>query len=191
MNQFQLYKMYRLKNVKNKLLCHISGPNGCGKSTVGEYLQKVFWDCIIVKDLDDFDSTKEIDWTNIKDINKFLNKRFEAKQKKVDDFLKNANKPVVFVGLHTEGSHVLSIPTCNRFILPITADQAAINAIARSKRQKMQEQKDVHPTHKQKCDIADLVERKKEAQRDIEYLHSMGYVKKNRRQLEIWIRENI
>jgi hypothetical protein len=177
--------------VPNKLLCHISGPKGCGKTTVGKYLQKVFWDCIIVKDLDEFDPAKDIDWNSINNINNFLRKRFELKQKKVDAFLKSATKPVVFVGLHTEGCHVLNIPTCNRFILPVTADQAAVNAVMRSKKHELNDTKPEHPSHKADTEIQDLPNRKKEAQRDIEYLHSIGYVKRSARQIETWIRENL
>lgn len=81
----------------NRVIIHISGPSGAGKTTLGNKLKQLFKDKIIVKDLDD-----------LRD--EFIKKRYsgekwkyideEGYQQYIDNFIKRKTKPIVFVGLN-------------------------------------------------------------------------------------------
>ena len=97
-------------NETNNIIIHISGFPGSGKTTLGEKIQKLFNNKIIVYDTDNFiqHHTKEgkqllkID-KNIRD-GKKLSKEYkmlwkETIKNKIDDFIsKYENKIIVFVG---------------------------------------------------------------------------------------------
>jgi predicted ABC-type ATPase len=76
------------------MIIHISGPPGSGKTTLGNKLQAILKNKIIIKDLDDL-------------FNVFMkkNKKFKASsyQKYIDVFIaKNRNKCIIFVGLNKD-----------------------------------------------------------------------------------------
>ena len=196
LNQFLLYKKYVEPYKLNfKLMCHIAGPKGCGKSTLGKSLQTKFGGKIMVKDLDDFDKDGAIDWKNTPSIDEMLYNRYIKKQKSLDSFLKTVGKPTVLVGVHNEGCFILNIPTCNRFLMNVTADQAAHNAINRHKRAQdvnlAAKRPDLLDNHKVDVNIEDLDTRRIEAQKDIDFLSKTGYVRKNNAEIEQWIQENL
>lgn len=84
-----------LKNnnlINEKLIIHISGASGVGKTTMGNKLQKKFGNKIIVKDTDDL----------IEEFSKGNYQNFDTikYQKYINEFINNQNKPIVFVGLN-------------------------------------------------------------------------------------------
>jgi len=82
---------------KPKLIIHISGASGSGKTTIGNKLIKIYGPKIEVKDIDDlrtdfiktFYGDKE--WTIIDK---------DEYQKFIDDYIDKINKPLIFVGLN-------------------------------------------------------------------------------------------
>ena len=150
----------------------------------------------MVKDLDDFDKDGAIDWKNTPSIDEMLYNRYIKKQKSLDSFLKTVGKPTVLVGVHNEGCFILNIPTCNRFLMNVTADQAAHNAMNRYKRaadalHQQPGRPKLENNHKVDVNIEDLDTRRIEAQKDIDFLSKTGYVRKNNAEIEQWIQENL
>ena len=87
-----------------KIVIHISGPSGAGKTTLGNKLTYKYGDKIVVKDIDDlrFDFVKKEyrGFTNFK-FNKEDNWNAEKYQVFINKFInKNNKKPLVFVGLN-------------------------------------------------------------------------------------------
>lgn len=86
-----------------KIIIHISGPSGAGKTTLGNKLKYKYSDKIIVADIDDlrFDFVK-------KEYGGFSQFKFNKRdawnehryQKFIDNFIKKQNKPIIFVGLN-------------------------------------------------------------------------------------------
>lgn len=120
---------------ESKVIAHIAGPSGSGKTTLGERLAKMH-PHIHVKDLDDFDdeATKSLypgvrknDYTD-----EMLAESARRRQKLLDSFVSSSQKPIVFVGHHTEGDHSLEIPTNNRVLLNTSAKESSRRALARN-----------------------------------------------------------
>lgn len=97
------YKIKYLEMKNNKkgggknIIIHIAGASGSGKTTLGNKLKKEFENKIIVKDIDDLRSEfmisyyGEKEWTTI-DKHEY--------QKYIDNFIKNQDKSIIFVGLN-------------------------------------------------------------------------------------------
>lgn len=86
------YLSMKKQNGGNKLIIHISGSQGSGKTTMGNQLKDLYGDKITVMDLDDMN----IDYQNNKD-------KYESYQKYIDLIIdKNQSKPLIFVGLDAE-----------------------------------------------------------------------------------------
>ncbi len=124
--------------IESQVLAHISGSSGSGKTFLANKLQKVYPN-IIFKDLDEFDdeATEILGFTIKK--NNYTDQMLETLAKKrqelMDDFIKQSNKPIIFVGHHTEGDYVLDIPTKNRFLLNVDAKTSAYRAYIRSQKE--------------------------------------------------------
>jgi len=85
------------------MIIHISGPSGSGKTTLGNKLKEKFKNKIVVKDLDDL----LFEFVMIKEKSKYpvstiLKNWKEDYQKYIDKYIKNQNKPIIFVGLNTD-----------------------------------------------------------------------------------------
>ena len=85
------------------MIIHISGPSGSGKTTLGNKIKEQFKSKIIVKDLDDL----LFEFVMIKEKSKYpvstiLKNWKEDYQKYIDKYIKNQNKPIIFVGLNTD-----------------------------------------------------------------------------------------
>ena len=81
--------------MENRIIIHISGAPGSGKTTIGLKLKKYYKTKVIVKDLDDL----------FGEFMKLNTKKFSSKkyQKFIDDFInKYNNKSIIFVGLNSE-----------------------------------------------------------------------------------------
>lgn len=113
MNYKQKYLKYKTKYLElcsqldnnemiggnNKIIIHITGPSGVGKTTIGNKLKEKFKNKIIVKDIDDLRNEfmneqygmKKFNWKSF-DSNKY--------QKYINDFISKQTKPIVFVGLN-------------------------------------------------------------------------------------------
>lgn len=88
---FQLYKTINQNGGKTPLIIHITGPQGAGKTTLGNKLKKKYIDKIHFKDLDDL-YYKFIKQDNIKDYQVFIN-----------NFIRKYNdKPLIITGLTAE-----------------------------------------------------------------------------------------
>jgi len=75
--------------IKN-IIIHVSGPQGSGKTTLGNKLKEIYGDQIHVKDLDDLrgDAYKD---------------KEEDYQKYIDKYIKkNSDKPLIFTGLDAD-----------------------------------------------------------------------------------------
>lgn len=94
-------KYLEMKNNKiggNKnIIIHVSGASGSGKTTIGNKLKKEFGDKIIVKDMDDLRSEFMISYYGEKEWT-IIDK--EEYQKYINKFIKNKDKPIIFVGLN-------------------------------------------------------------------------------------------
>ena len=77
---------------QQNLVIHISGPQGSGKTTLGNKLKDKYGDKIYVKDLDDLYSEFYYQQDEIKNYQEFIN-----------NFISNHdNKPLIIVGLSAE-----------------------------------------------------------------------------------------
>ncbi len=144
-------KYLKLRNVQiagnnNRLIIHISGPSGAGKTTLGNKLKDKFADKIIVKDTDELRDEFIKAYYGNKQW-KIIDK--EAYQKYIDEYVNNnQNKPLVFVGLnnipwfhknhyynmHSKYNYYIEIDDmtivkqkCMRFLEQIATDEIAIN----------------------------------------------------------------
>lgn len=101
------YNKYKSKylEIKNqsKLIIHVSGPSGAGKTTLGNKLKQKYGNKITVKDVDQL--RKE--FINKTYGDKFTWKLFESDkyQKFIDDYIYKHHKPIVFVGLNNYPWH--------------------------------------------------------------------------------------
>ena len=168
------------------VLCHIAGPSGSGKTTILAKIQKLY-PTIITKDLDDFDdeasailkldSVQKKHWNDTD-----LLHLAKLRQKLMDEFLRlHKEDTVVFAGFHTEDSHILHIPTQNRFLLDTDAKTSATRAFERSQNERIE--------HRRK--IEDLEFDIQDAQKEIDFLMSQGYVKISSEDILNFIEENM
>lgn len=160
------------------LICHIAGPSGSGKTTLLHKLSQKY-PSIITKDLDEFDdiasetlgldSTHKKNWSE----NNFIDLKNE-RQKLMDAFLREHSKDnVVLAGFHTEDHHVLHIPTDNIFLLDVSALVSAQRAFDRSQHEKEE--------HRRK--IEDMAYDIDQAEKDIDFLLSQGYIRKTEEEI--------
>jgi adenylate kinase family enzyme len=154
---------------ENVVLAHIAGASGSGKTTLGNKLANNY-SGIIVKDLDEFDEDAEqkLGWSNIRKkdyTDDMLSQLAKIRQQLMDDFIKKSNKPIIFVGHHTEGDNVLYIPTKNKFLLNVDAKTSAWRGYQRSQKE----------DPKYRRTMEELPEDEKEAQETIDWLLKNGY----------------
>lgn len=176
--------MFSFKNwiLESKVLAHISGASGSGKTTIAKKLSLIYPN-VIFKDLDDFDdeATEKLKYSEINKQefdDKMLAELAILRQKLMDEFVALAKKPIVFVGHHTEGNNVLYIPTENKFMLDTDAETSAVRAYKRSQTE--------DPKHRRK--LQDLPEDIKEAKEVIEFLLKNGYKSMNHDQILNWMK---
>lgn len=168
---------------EGEVLAHIAGASGSGKTTLGRELASSH-SSIIVKDLDEFDDEAE-NMLGYLDVGKkdytdeMLSQLAKLRQHLMDDFIKRNNKPIVFVGHHTEGDHVLHVPTKNRFLLDVNAKTSAWRGYQRSQKE----------DSKYRRTLEELPQDEKEAQETIDWLLRNGYKLLSRNQILQWMME--
>ena len=149
MNMLYKYKQL-LENVinNNKVIAHITGPSGAGKTTILSILQDKYPQFEYV-DIDDIEkiATKNLKFVGIKrfEYTDNMYKRLSSeKQRILNKLLKKSNKQWIIVGHHVEyprsyhaadhkvhiiegigNYYKLDIPTNNRFFLKITPELSA------------------------------------------------------------------
>jgi hypothetical protein len=172
-----------------KVIAHIGGPSGAGKTTILEKLKRKN-PSLVVKDLDDFDRQgRQLLWGGHPKKQDFTDKMFQQLHSKRDnllaDFLSaNKDRQVVLGGHHIEGRHVSNIPEGEKILLDTGALRSAWRNVRRSKRGK---------GHKRYRDI--IFRQKKSPGRrgnpslysigseDIQQLRSMGYAPKSPKEI--------
>lgn len=93
-----LHLKHNLHEINNhKIIIHISGAPGSGKTTLGNKLKKSFGDTIIVKDIDDLRDEFIKSYYGDKRFTIINEKEY---QKYIDDFVNNNNKTIIFVGVN-------------------------------------------------------------------------------------------
>jgi adenylate kinase family enzyme len=171
----------RLPLARQEVLAHISGPSGSGKTTLAEKLAKKY-PGIIFKDLDELDeeAVEQLGWGKIRKRNfsdQMLKSLADRRQKLMDEFILGSSRPIVFVGIHTEGPYVLNIPTKNRFLLDVDAEESAYRAYKRSQNEEPQYRRT----------LAELPGDITEAQKDIDFLLGHGYKPMSLGEISQWI----
>jgi shikimate kinase len=177
------YNINFKKWFENEVLAHIAGASGSGKTTLGNEISD-FDSSIIVKDLDEFDDESEsiLGYSNImkKDYtDEMLFNLSKTKQQLMDDFIEKSTKPIIFIGHHTEGDHILHIPTKNKFLLNIDAKTSALRNYQRSQKQ----------DPKYRKSIEEIPQDEKEANEIINWLLKNGYKPLSREQILQWIKK--
>lgn len=81
----------------DKLIIHISGASGSGKTILGNKLKEKFKSKIVVKDLDDL---RDEHIKKTYDTSKGWSIDEVKYQKFIDNFIKKQKKPIIFVGLN-------------------------------------------------------------------------------------------
>ena len=167
--------------LEHNVLAHVSGPSGSGKTTLANNLS-ITHPKITFKDLDDFDdeATAILNFDGIKKqdyTDEMLKILANKRQDLMNDFIEKSNKPIVFVGHHTEGDHVLNIPTKNRFMLNVDAHTSAMRAYLRSQKE----------DQKFRRTLDELPEDQKEAQEVIDWLIKNGYKPLSDKQIAQWL----
>lgn len=80
-----------------KIVIHISGSIGSGKSTLGNKLKEKFGNKIVVKDIDDLSAEFIKNEYGFDEIKNFDAKKYQTW---IDNFMANQSKPLIFVGLN-------------------------------------------------------------------------------------------
>jgi ABC-type oligopeptide transport system ATPase subunit len=168
---------------ENEVLAHIAGASGSGKTTLGNEITSSY-SGIVVKDLDEFDDEAEkmLGYSDVRKkdyTDEMLSKLAKTRQQLMDDFIKRSNKPIVFVGHHTEGDHVLHVPTNNRFLLDVNAKTSAWRGYQRSQKE----------DPKYRRSLEELPQDEKEAEETINWLLKNGYKPLSRNQILQWMEE--
>jgi hypothetical protein len=144
------------------VLAHIAGPSGAGKTelmnAVGEKVKN-----FKLIDLDEFDERAEaaLGWSDVpksRYTDKMLSELHAEKQKLLDEYIRQSDKPIVFFGHHIEAENELAFPAERRILLDVSPQTAAINANRRPGKTLKDLKKDVQI-----------------GREDVEYLTGRGY----------------
>lgn len=169
--------------LESKVLAHISGASGSGKTSIANELNLLYPHISFI-DLDDFDEQAEkiLNYKVSKKhyTDKMLFKLAQKRQELMDKFIKESKNPIIFVGHHTEGDQVLYIPTETRILLNTDAKTSAWRAYLRSQNEK--------PEHRRT--LEELPKDEKEAQEVIDWLLKNGYKSMSKQEILRWMREN-
>ena len=170
---------------EGEVLAHVAGPSGSGKTTLGRKIASSC-QCIFVKDLDEFDDEAEkmLGYSDIRKkdyTDEMLSKLANLRQELMDDFINKTDKPMVFVGHHTEGDHVLHVPTKNRFLLDVDAKTAAWRAYQRSQQE----------DPKYRRTLEELLQDEKEAKETIDWLLRHEYKPLSHDKILQWMMKKI
>ena len=170
--------------LESEVLAHIAGASGSGKTTLGHKIASNY-SGIVVKDLDEFDEEAEeiLGYSDVRKkdyTDEMLSKLAKKRQQLMDDFIKTSNKPIVFVGHHTEGDHVLYVPTKNKFLLNVDAKTSAWRAYQRSQKE----------DPKYRRTLEELPQDEKEAEETINWLLDNGYKPLSHDQILKWMLTN-
>lgn len=98
------YLNLKNNNIRNHKLpiIHIAGASGSGKTYLGNKLEEKLGIKVIVKDLDDMREEYLLRKEKMNISFENFEKNYESDyQKFIDIFIKNNNKPIIFVGLNT------------------------------------------------------------------------------------------
>lgn len=143
-----LQEAKEILNNLNKVICHISGPAGAGKTTILNHLKEKYPQFEYI-DLDDIEkeATVSLHFENTKR-NNYTHKMYHQlhleKQKILDKYLNNSNRKFVLCGFHDEfprlyhskpddkihqinypKNYHLNVHTDNKFFLNISAELSA------------------------------------------------------------------
>jgi hypothetical protein len=144
------------------VLAHIAGPSGAGKTelmnAVGEKVKN-----FNLIDLDEFDERAEtaLGWSNVpksRYTDEMLSKLHVEKQRLLDEYIRQSDKPIVFFGHHIEAENELAFPAERRILLDVSPQTSAINANRRDGKTLKDLKKDVQV-----------------GREDVEYLTGRGY----------------
>jgi 2'-5' RNA ligase len=144
------------------VLAHIAGPSGAGKTELMNALRERVKNINLV-DLDEFDEKAEeaLGWSEVSKqdyTDEMLAQLHEEKQRLVDEYIRESDKPIVFFGHHIEADNELSFPSEQRILLDVSPQTAAINAARRPGKKATDLKKDIRI-----------------GQEDVEYLTGRGY----------------
>lgn len=153
-----------------KVLAHIGGPSGAGKTELVNTLQPKVKNIRLV-DLDQFDdeATKLLGWEGTPKndyTNKMLSELHKARQDLINKFIKKSSKPIVFFGHTTEAGKETKLPTTVRILLSTNPKTAAVR---RGKAKGLG-----------KKDLSDLI---KTGREDVGFMKGRGYISLNSRQV--------
>lgn len=118
------------------VICHIAGPSGAGKTTLGKLINEYIPNLKVV-DTDEIDdkALARLAWKD-RDRQKFsyrdVKELYKVKQQILDDYLSETKSPVVLVGLINEAGSSLKPRTNNRFLLKVTPQEAVRRAYSRA-----------------------------------------------------------
>lgn len=171
------YAAYREPSV----LAHIAGASGSGKTTLGRRIARLHPN-LAVKDLDEFDDEAEqnLGYAGVSKrdyTTEMLSELAGRRQQLMDSFVSSSKSPVVFVGHHTEGDHVLRIPTENRFLLDVDARTSARRGYQRSQK----------GDPKYRRTLEELPQDEQEARETIDWLRNNGYQPLKKDHILRWI----
>lgn len=130
-----------------KVLAHIAGPSGAGKTELVNKLGESIKNVDLV-DLDIFDeqAVKVLGW-EAKPKNGYsdamLNQLHDVRQSLIDDYIAKSDKPIIFFGHHIEGDNVTDLPAADHFLLNVSPTKAALNAARRPGKTSEQVKEDI------------------------------------------------
>jgi len=115
---------------KKKVLAHIGGPSGAGKTELVNTLQPKVRNIRLV-DLDQFDdeAVSSLGWTKTPKndyTDKMLSTLFLDRQKRINQFISSSSKPIVFFGHTIEAGKETRIPTDTRILLSTSPRTASV-----------------------------------------------------------------
>ena len=187
---------------KDKIICHITGPSGAGKTTILKYLKESYPQFEYL-DLDDLEkmATESLKYVGIKRYQYTDNmyKKLNLKKQQIfDKMLSKSNKQWVLAGHHTEypriyhsadskvhiisgegNNYMLKIPTSNRFFLKITPEESV-------KRFKSRSEKNGKTVFKEDLNLL-----KKNAINVIKLFKQIGYKEMSSDNILNWFKQNV
>jgi len=153
-----------------KVLAHVGGPSGAGKTELVIALTPKVKN-IELRDLDEFDDyavdamglngVSKNDYTN-----QMLLQHHRKKQHIIDNFIQKSSKPIIFFGHTEEAGNEIQLPTSVRILLSTNPRTASIR---RAKNRELSPQ-----------ELRDLIRTGRE---DIKYLRGKGYIPMTARQI--------